>query len=196
MRLILGSQSPRRREILSYFDLPFEQMKPDFDEETLPYSGGDPGAYAQTLAYEKGRSILRHRPQATVLTADTVVYREGRSFAKAANWAEAMEMLTALAGKWHSVFTGLCLLGPTGEFQGVEETHVLFNALTHAEIERYLEKTHWQDKAGSYAIQGGGSLIIKEIKGCYYNVMGLPVNTLNALLARAGIRLWDHLKKG
>lgn len=194
MEFILGSQSPRRKEILEFFDFPFTQVKPNFDEEAVPFDGSHPGEYALTLARGKAESISKLKPNCSILTADTVVFQSGQSFSKAADYAEAFETLSTLSGKWHSVFTGLCLWTPKGQFQQYEETRVLFNALSHAEIDTYLKKTQWQDKAGSYAIQGAGSLIIKEIQGCYYNVMGLPVNTLNALLAQAGIRLWNHLK--
>lgn len=194
MEFILGSQSPRRKEILEYFDFPFVQIKPDFDEEGVPFDGTNPGQYATTLARGKAESIAKLKPKAYILTADTVVFQNGRSFAKAADYAEAFEVLTLLSGNWHSVLTGVCLWTPKGVFEGFEETRVLFNHLSHEEKDIFLNKIHWQDKAGNYTIQGAGSLLIKEIQGCYYNTVGLPVNTLNALLAKAGIRLWNHLK--
>lgn len=195
MNFILGSQSPRRKEILSFFDLPFKQVKPHFDEESMPFTGGNPGHYATLLACEKGKSLLKEHPEAYILTADTVVYHNGRSFGKAANYDEAFEMLSTLSGTQHAVYTGMSLISPKGHFKGHGETLVTFNRLTPEEIDLYLRNAHWQDKAGSYAIQGPGSLTIKEIKGCYYNVMGLPVNTLKSLLEQAGISLWDHLRK-
>ncbi len=195
MQFILGSQSPRRKEILEYFDFPFKQANPLFDEESLPYTGGDPAEYAMKLAYEKGKSLQPHFPDSYLLTADTIVYKDGKSFGKAANYEEAFKTLTTLSGAQNTVYTGVCLISPKGQFQGYEATQVIFNPLTPEEIDIYLHKAHWQDKAGCYAVQGAGSLVIKEIKGCYYNVMGLPVNTLRLLLAQAGINLWDHLKQ-
>lgn len=195
MRLILGSQSPRRKEIMDYFDLKFEQIKPDFDEDAHPFDGKSPAEYALKLARGKAESLAHKYPDALILTADTVVYCKGKSLGKAASEAEAKEMLTMLAGTWHSVFTGLHLHEPDGKaLQAFEETRVLFNSLSPEEIAIYLKKARWQDKAGSYAIQGAGSLTIKAIRGCYYNVMGLPVNALNNLLSQVGLPLWDHLK--
>ncbi len=194
MEFILGSQSPRRKEILEYFDFPFVQIKPDFDEESVPFDGTNPGDFAVKIAHGKAESIAKQKPTAYILTADTVVFQNGRHFAKAANYAEAFEVLSLLCGHWHSVFTGVCLWTPKGIFEGFEETKILFNQLSHEEKDLYLKKIHWQDKAGNYSIQGAGSLVIKEIQGCYYNAAGLPVNTLNGLLAKAGIRLWNHLK--
>lgn len=195
MKFILGSQSPRRKEILSYFDFPFIQAKPPFDEETMPYTGGHAGEYATQLALEKGKSLAPLYPDAYILTADTVVYKDGRSYGKAANKEEAFKCISELAGKEHTVYTGVCLLTPKGDFKAYEATKVTFNPLTPEEIQIYLTRYHWQDKAGCYGIQGAGSLVIKEIKGCYYNAMGLPVNTLKFLLSQAGINLWDHLRQ-
>lgn len=191
--LILGSQSPRRKEILSFFDLPFEQASPVFDEEAHPFSG-DPKAYVCELASGKSRSLLERFPESLILTADTTVYCEGKVYNKPKDEQEAFEMLSALMGKWHSVFSGVSLLQKDREELACEETRVLFNPLSADEIRRYHSKIHWADKAGGYAIQTAGGLIVNRIDGCYYNVLGLPINTVRQLLKKFKIELWDYLK--
>lgn len=192
MQLILGSQSPRRVEILKFFSLPFEQVRSHFDEDAIPYLG-DPAVHASILARGKAESLSKHYPEAAILTADTVVCLEGKLYGKPENEEKAFTSLRELAGKWHSVYTA-CALWKEGKlFEGVEETKVLMNPLTDAQITNYLKALHWADKAGGYAIQLAGSLLVRRIDGCYYNVMGLPINTLAELLNHIGIDLWDHL---
>lgn len=192
-RMILGSQSPRRREIMSYFSLPFEQISPDFDEDAVPFRG-DPAAYVCEIADGKAYSLAKDHPNALILTADTTVYQEGRIFGKPATKEEAFEFFSRLSGKWHSVFTGVALMHKGQIWSDYEETRVLFNTLTPEEIRGYHEKLHWADKAGGYMIQCAGGLAINKIDGCYYNAMGLPINTVRKLLREAGIDLWDYLK--
>lgn len=194
MQLILGSQSPRRKEVLSYFNIPFQQVSPDFDEEAHPFKG-DPVHYVQFLSKGKGNSLVAKYPEALVLTADTIVYREGKIFGKPKDEKEAFQFLHELQGNWHSVFTGLTLHFKGKVFQEVEETKVLFNQLTEEQMKHYHRDLHFTDKAGGYMIQGAGSLIIKQIDGCYYNVVGLPINSLYAVLRLAGVDLWNHLKR-
>ena len=192
--LILGSQSPRRCEILNYFNLPFKQVSSDYDEDAIPFKG-DPIPYVKILSKGKADVLAPHYPHEWILTADTVVYREGKIFGKPKDEDEAYQFLTQLEGKWHSVFTGLTLRNEDQEFQEVEETKVLFNDLSEEQMKSYHRVLPYVDKAGGYMIQGAGSLIVKRIEGCYYNVVGLPVNALYRVLKRAGIDLWQHLKR-
>lgn len=192
-RLILGSQSPRRREILSYFSLPFEQISPDFDEEAVPFRG-DPAAYVCEIADGKAHSLAQLHPKATILTADTTVYQEGRIFGKPATKEEAFEFFSKLSDKWHTVYTGVAVLHGGEIWSSSEETHVLFNKISPEEISKYHEKLHWADKAGGYMVQAAGGLAIKRIDGCYYNAMGLPINTVRKLLLEVGIDLWDYIR--
>lgn len=192
MQLILGSQSPRRVEILKFFSLPFEQVSSHFDEDAVPYLG-DPGKHASLLAEGKAKALAKLYPEAVILTADTVVSLEGKLFGKPENELKAFESLRELAGKWHSVYTAVVVFKEGKFLQGVEETKVLMNPLTDEQIRQYLKALHWADKAGGYAIQLAGSLLVRGIQGCYYNVMGLPINTLAELLKKIGIDLWDHL---
>ncbi len=193
MTLILGSQSPRRREILNFFDLPFRQVSPSFDESSVPFQG-DPEHYVQQLAKEKALSLAQQLPPSLILTADTIVYKEGKIFGKPSGEKDAFNYLKELSGQWHSVFTGLALYHYNQMLHTVEETKVLFNELTEDQIHTYYRSLPWADKAGGYMIQGAGSLVVKCIEGCYYNVMGLPVNALCSLLQQVGIDLWQHLK--
>lgn len=192
MKLILGSQSPRRVEILKFFSLPFEQISSHFDEDAVPYLG-DPGAHASLLAVGKAEALAKQHPEAVILTADTVVSLNGKLFGKPENETKAFETLQELAGKWHSVFTAVAVLKEGKLISEVEETKVLMNPLSDEQIRQYLKALHWADKAGGYAIQLAGSLLVRGIQGCYYNVMGLPINTLAKLLKTIGIDLWDHL---
>jgi len=194
VELILGSQSPRRREILEFFSLPFIQATPPFDEEAIPFEG-NPQDYVQTLARGKAESLVSRFPAATILTADTIVYREGTVYGKPRDRQEAYQYLQELSGRWHSVFTGLSLYTTEQSYQSVEETRVLFHSLNEQQMHAYHAVLEFTDKAGGYMIQGAGSLIVKRIEGCYYNVAGLPLNALATLLLRANIDLWHHLKR-
>lgn len=192
IRLILGSQSPRRREILDYFSLKYEQITPDFDEDQIIFEG-DGAKYASKIALGKAESLSMLYPDAAILTADTVVYKDKNIYGKPKDNLDAFRMLSELSGSWHSVFTGVVLKYGAKTYVETEETKVLFNPLTPNQIDLYLNALHFADKAGGYAIQLAGSLIVRRIEGCYYNVMGLPINVVNNLLEKVGIRLWEHL---
>lgn len=168
-------------------------MSPDFDEESIPFAG-DPAAFACEIAYQKALCLAARLPEAIILTADTVVHRQGKVYAKPATLEEAHAMLRELSGKEHQVFTGVSVAKKNHFFTEAEETRVLFHELTEPQIRAYHNHFYPLDKAGGYAIQKGGSLIVKRIEGCYYNIMGLPLQTVRRLLLKAGIDLWDYLK--
>lgn len=191
-KIILGSQSPRRREILSYFTLPFDQITPPFDEESISFTG-DPMKFVNDIARGKAEALKKQYPQSVIITADTAVYCQGKVYGKPAHDAEAFKALCELVGHWHSVFTGVAVAFDDKIEVKAEETRVLFNALTPQQIRHYQRQIHGADKAGGYAIQSAGGLIVKKIEGCYYNVMGLPINTLYEMLLHAQIDLWDYL---
>ena len=192
--MILGSSSPRRREILNYFSLPFEQIPSDFDEDTVIF-GGDPQKYACTLAEKKAEVLAERFPEDWILTADTIVYFKGKLYNKPKDASEAFQFLSELSGNWHQVFTALTIQKGAVRHTAIEETKILFHPLTPQQIRAYHEHCSCLDKAGGYAIQQGGCVIVASIVGCYYNVMGLPVNTLQQVLLKAGIDLWKFLKK-
>lgn len=192
-KIILGSHSPRRREILEFFSLPFRQACSDFDEAQLPFAG-DPVAFAKQAAYCKAKALAEKYPHEIVLTADTIVYQQGRLFLKPKTVQQAHAMLRDLSGKEHTVVTGVCVIQGKNQWSDTEKTLVEFCQLTDSEIQSYVKSLHPLDKAGGYAIQKGGSLIVKRIEGCYYNVMGLPLQTVRRLLLKTGIDLWHYLK--
>ncbi len=191
--LILGSQSPRRRDIMNLFTVPFRQISPEFDEAQVPFQG-DPISFVSEIAERKAMSLLERFPDQPILTADTIVYRDNRLFMKPESLEEAASMLSELAGKEHIVYTGVCAIRGRKRFIEAEATRVFFLDLTKDQIHAYHQRFNPLDKAGAYAIQGGGSIIVKRIEGCYYNIMGLPLNTTRRLLSKVGIDLWDFLK--
>ena len=190
--IILGTQSPRRHEIFSHFGIPHKTVSPDFDEESVPFKG-DPETYVCSIAKGKAESLYKTGIALPILTADTVVFKEGKVFGKPKNEQEAFEMMKELSGSWHTVYTGLALNDKDSCRVMSEATEVLFNPLTEDQIRNYHKFIGWKDKAGAYAIQTGGSIAVQRINGCYYNVMGLPINTMRDLLNTIGIDLWEYL---
>lgn len=194
MKIILGSQSPRRREILETFSIPFIVIPSSFDEESVRYEG-DPGKHAQLLSQKKNEVLRQTYHDDVIVTADSVVFCQGRLFNKPQDENESHEFLSALSGNWHSVFTGVTVARGPLVFSDVEETKVLFNPLTPEQIQRFCLTTTTLDKAGGYTIEKNGKLIVSRMEGCYDNVVGLPVNTTRKLLLKVGIDLWDFVKK-
>ncbi len=193
MEIILGSGSPRREEILHFFSVPFTKIPSSFDEETIPFLG-DPITYVRTLSQKKAESLSIDHPNRIILTADTIVFHAGIVYNKPKSFEEAVSFLQKLSGQWHSVFTSLSLFHNGMITTTNEETKILFHELTSDQIHNYLLHVDFLDKAGGYAIQKSGSLIVKKIEGCYYNVMGLPLTSLREILLNVGINLWQHLK--
>lgn len=195
IRFILGSESPRRKEIFGFFSIPFEQMSPGFCEESIPFTG-NPQLYVSLLSEGKAEAISHRFPEAIIITADTIVYRDGKVYGKPKTHADAATYLTELNGEWHSVYTGVTVRQNTKQYSAVEETRVLFNRINEHQLNCYLTGMNLTDKAGAYAIQQAGGIIVRKIDGCYYNVMGMPINTLSQLLMHFNIDLWQHLKRG
>jgi septum formation protein len=192
IQIILGSQSPRRKEILNYFKIPFTQASSNFDEDSIPFCG-DPGQFTIKLASSKAQTLESLYSKAAILTADTIVYGNSKIYGKPKSEIEANTILEELQGKWHSIFTGVVLCYNHQKFAQFEETKVLFNPLTPTQIKTYHKAFKWSDKAGGYGIQEGGGILVNRIEGCYYNVMGLPINSLRNLLQKIGIDLWDYI---
>lgn len=194
MHLILGSTSPRRREILSYFSIPFSQASPEFDEESVVFNG-DPVSYAVEIAVQKAASLVPHFPDDYVLTADTVVYCEGNVYNKPSNRDQAAQFLRAFSGKWQEVTTALVLRKGRAQHVRFEKTRLHFCPLTPSQIERYIDHFQTSDKAGGYSIQAAGSILVAKIDGCYYNVLGLPLQALKELLLCEEIDLWEYIPR-
>lgn len=190
--LILGSHSPRRVEILNYFSIPFIQKGSNFDEESVRYEG-DPVIHAKKLAEEKAIAITSG-DETPILTADTIVEKQGVIYGKPANLSQATSFLEELQGSEHRVITALSLRKGDSVWTEHGETSVYFHALDQEQIRSYLKAIEWRDKAGGYAIQQGGGVVVQKIAGCFYNVMGLPVSALSRLLKHVNIDLIKCIK--
>jgi septum formation protein len=193
MQIILGSQSPRRKEIMGFFALPFVQVSSDFAEESVPFSG-NPAKHAMLLSQKKAETISPRYPKDVILTADTVVFCNGKIYNKPTDEHEATKFLQEFAGNWQSVFTGVTARRGSEVHSSFEETKLLFHKLTTDQIKKFHAHCYFLDKAGGFAIEKSGNLIVSRIEGCYYNVLGLPINTVQKLLMKLGIDLWDYLK--
>lgn len=181
--LILASASPRRAELLRLLDIEFQVVPSDAPE--LHDEQFTAVEIAQLNAYRKARAVAKKFPDDLVIGADTLVYRGTKLFGKPANLEEAHRMLKELAGHTHQVVTGVCLMHLRSHRQRTffDLTDVQFRALKPAHIQHYLAQMNPLDKAGAYAIQDGGELIIEEISGSFSNVVGLPVEKLRSELA-------------
>ncbi|HKM82096.1 MAG TPA: Maf family protein [Candidatus Acidoferrum sp.] len=187
MRLILASASPRRAEILRDAGVAFTVVSSAVDE--TPYPDEAPQALVQRLADAKADLVAaRAVGPAIVIAADTVVVLDGQVLGKPRSTEDARHMLEQLSGRTHSVHTGVSLirLPDAGRLQFVETTLVHFSRLTAEEISKYLATEEPYDKAGAYAIQGRAGRFIPRIEGCYYNVVGLPLEHLLAALRELG----------
>ncbi|MDR0897694.1 MAG: Maf family protein [Oscillospiraceae bacterium] len=175
--VVLASQSPRRKELLARMHVPFTVDVADVDE----HCPGDAPTLVKTLARRKAEAVFARHPGETVIGADTVVLLDS-ILGKPRDEAEAFAMLKSLAGRWHQVYTGVCVIAPSGIAEGVEVTRVHFTEMTDAEVTRCVAEGDLLDKAGAYAIQGITGMYIDRVEGCPYNVMGLPLALTRRLL--------------
>jgi septum formation protein len=193
MKIILGSQSPRRREIMDYFSLPFVQVASDFDEDSIAFEG-NPAKHAMLLSQKKAETLSLRFPHEVILTADTVVSCKGELYNKPRDEHEAAEFLRTFSNTWQEVNTGVTVRRGSEVHTSFEETKLLFHKLTPEHIKKFHNHIYFLDKAGGYAIEKSANLIFSRIEGCYYNVLGLPINTVQKLLLKLSIDLWDFLK--
>jgi len=185
--IVLASESTRRVDILRTLGISFSIIPPDIDErKKRDESIRD---YVLRIAAEKAKKVGALFPDKWVIGADTIVVHKGKVLGKPNSEEEAMEMLTALRGKWHKVLTGYCILNMSKQTscKDVVETKVFIKDLTDEEIRRYIKTSEPFDKAGSYAVQGKGGFMVKEIKGSYSNVVGLPICEITDILLSLGI---------
>lgn len=186
-RLLLASASPRRRELLAELGVPFAVVVADVIEHEDPQT--DPRKMVAHNAALKADWVAARHPDAFVLGADTTVYLDGHALNKPANLAEARSMLRMLSGRTHTVFTGLALRQKAGvlALDAGESSEVTFKELSDAVIKEYLGKVHTLDKAGGYAIQEHGDLIVAHRSGSLSNIIGLPLNATKQILTNAGL---------
>lgn len=185
--IILASGSPRRREILSELGVELKIITADVDESS---SETDSEKLAEELARKKGLAVYQKLLaegssdlSLPIVSADTVVFCENEIMGKPKDRADAFRMLKKLSGKPHSVITGICIVKDGIPFSSFTTTKVFVESLTDDSINAYIDSGDPFDKAGSYGIQGIFSKHISKIDGCYFNVVGLPINALSNLFA-------------
>lgn len=189
-RLILASNSPRRRELLAGLGYPYEVRVLDCIDESYPDTlrGREVAAYISRAKASAYRATMAQ--DEVIITADTIVCFDDEVLGKPADEAEAMAMLRRLSGHTHQVYTGVTIVSVKGDTTFVSRTDVTFATLTEEEIQHYVIHYRPMDKAGAYGIQEWiGYIGVEHIEGSYFNVMGLPVQRLYAELKK-------HLKKG
>ena len=189
MRIILASQSPRRRELLERVGIKdFAVAAPNVDESVEP--GLAPAEMVERLSLRKAEAAAeKAEPEALIIAADTVVALDGAVLGKPGDEEEAFAMLSALSGREHHVYTGLTVWQGERRVTQHEETAVVFRTLGPEEIRGYIATGEPMDKAGAYGIQGRCAAFIREIHGDYNNVVGLPVAALYQKLTKSGIEI-------
>ncbi len=181
MYLILGSNSPRRKELLANAGFKFEIVTSDVDEKVF---GITPEDTVLQIAKKKSDGVFKkiNSENAVVLCADTIVVLDGITYGKPVDRFDARRMINRLQGKTHTVFTGVIVRTQDSEKSFVEKTNVTIDSMSYSEVEEYVSTTEPYDKAGAYAIQGLFGKYIKNIEGDYNNVIGLPIDKVKEIL--------------
>lgn len=179
MKFVLASQSPRRKEILDMLSLDYIQESSEIIEIISPMD--DPEINAMSIAFEKAYDVSKNHFDKTVIAADTIVVIDNRILGKPESDDDALEMLMLLNNKAHFVYTGIALINLELGMKIVdfEKTEVVFKNNSIRNLERYIESKEPFGKAGAYAIQGKGGLLVDHFIGSFFNVIGLPIDTLN-----------------
>ena len=181
MDIILASQSPRRRELLTQVGLTFRVHVSDVDEATAP--GPPPARMVEELSRRKASAVAAlEGPEPLIIAADTVVALEGAILGKPHSQEDAFAMLSALSGREHHVYTGVTVIHGGKSVTFHENTAVRFRPLSESDIRDYIATGEPMDKAGAYGIQGRGALLVEGISGDYGNVVGLPLFRLGRVL--------------
>lgn len=184
MRVILASQSPRRRELLTQIGIAHEVRPADIDESVWP--GEDPVAHSERLARAKAHTLALQYPEAVVIGSDTIVVIDGAILGKPTDREEAVAMLERLSGREHTVYTAVAVAHEGRTLSGVEAVQVRFRPLSRGQIDAYIATGEPADKAGAYGIQGFGATLVQRIDGDYFAVMGLPLGRLVELIRALG----------
>ena len=190
MNIILASASPRRKEILENASVKFEVMASCIEELTL--DGESPCQMVMRLAFEKGMDIASRKKSDLIISADTIVVIDNTVLGKPENEIEARKMITSLSGRTHQVITGISLINLDNNKKIIDYviSNVKFKNLSEEDINDYTYKQSYErtresfDKAGAYGIQGYGALLVDEIQGDYFNIVGLPISRLSDLLKK------------
>jgi len=179
--LTLASASPQRRAILEQLGVAFEVVVPQVEELTV----GDPAELVVENARRKARAAARAPgvpPERPVLASDTAVVLDGRALGKPSDAGEAAAFLSSLAGRDHEVLSSFAVREEESELDGVGRARVRFRTLAPGDVERYVATGEWEGRAGGYAIQGRGAVLVEEIEGDYWAVVGLPVAEIARLV--------------
>ena len=187
--VILASGSPRRRELLAGLGVSFQVIPPTADEADCDVSGLPPIEMVKRLAEYKGQSVATLYPNELVIAADTLVAIDGHVLGKPGSPEEAAQMLTQLQGRQHQVVSAIAVFYQGKCVVDALATDVWMRAFSPEAIERYVATGEPLDKAGAYAIQDVGSLLVERIEGCYFNVVGMSLVLLAHVLERLGLRL-------
>ncbi len=184
MDIILASASPRRKEILGNTNLKFEVIKSDIDEVILPEES--PYQVVMRLAYEKSIDIASYNKNKLIIGADTIVCLDNMILGKPKNELDAIDMIKKLSGRTHQVITGISLINLDANKKIIDYvvSNVKFKNLSHEDVMDYIQTNESLDKAGAYGIQGYGALLVEEIQGDYFNIVGLPISKLSDLLKK------------
>lgn len=187
--IILASASPRRKELLKRIGLKFK-VDPSNYEENIS-SELEPHELAKSLSLEKAKLVAKKHMNALVIAADTFIVFEGKILGKPRTETEAKEMLETISGRQHSVITGFTIIDTENNkaLSKAVETKVYIRKLSSNEIDAYVESKEPLDKAGAYAIQGLGSVIVEKIEGDCFNVIGLPLSALTESLKEFGVHI-------
>lgn len=187
--IILASASPRRKELLEQIGLRFKVEPADYQEPA--YSGTEPHEFAKRISLEKANTVAVRHKDAIVIAADTFIVSDGRLLGKPHTEIEARKMLEVINGRSHSVITGFSIIdiAVNKTLSRSVETKVYIKNLTLPEINAYVKSKEPLDKAGAYAIQGLGAVIVERIEGDYFNVVGLPLSALMEALKDFGVTI-------
>lgn len=191
MEIVLASASIRREELLKRIITNFEIIISDFDEAIINYSG-KVEEYVETLALCKAMDVLQKiKLPSIIIGCDTVVFNEGKVLSKPKDKDEAFNMLKQLSNSTHFVYSGVAIVNSETREKKVFNvvTKVKFSKLTNEQINSYIQTNEPMDKAGAYGIQGLGSVFVEKIEGCFYNVVGLPINKLYKELLLMGVKI-------
>ncbi len=185
-RLILASQSPRRRQILEQLRIPFFVCSDEVDEKRFSERVTKIRSLVMLISKRKASAAANHFSNGLVLGADTVVFFNRRVLGQPRNADEACKYLRMLSGNTHQVYSGICVMNSANgsALSSCSCTSVRFRRLSEQQIRSYIEGEEWSGKAGAYAIQGEAALFVECISGSFYNVMGLPVEELYRLLSK------------
>ena len=189
MEVILASQSPRRKELLGLFHIPFTIRIPEADETMDPKLTA---AEAVAQVSRRKAEAVERNSEDVVIAADTIVVCDGQILGKPKDAADASRMLHLLSGRDHQVMTGMTVLRGETRRTCTEITDIHFRSLSDREIDAYIRTGEPMDKAGSYGIQGGAALFAERMHGDYYNVMGLPVCRLGQLLREVAPEIMEE----